>query len=268
MTTISARSRRIAWSTAPATASGVDVPARHPLAHLVARALALAGAADRAEDDGGCADTAPAVVVPEHAGEADEAVLGRRVSLGVREADAPGYRRDVHDVAVAAREHARQQPVCQLDRRDQVQAHDRLRLRPRHDVELALRIAARVVDEDVDRTEVRLDRGDDPLDFGFCAEIRRDGDRFRPGLAQLGLEDAELDGRPGREREGVTSAGQPARDVGPDASRSSSDEGNLHPTHLQRTRRSTRRLHYDTWRNQWFISSMIVSRYDLASGNG
>src|SRR5690349_7445276 len=37
--------------------------ARHLLAHLVARALALAGAADRAEDYGRGAHTAPAVVV-------------------------------------------------------------------------------------------------------------------------------------------------------------------------------------------------------------
>ena len=63
--------------------------------------------------------------------------------------------------------------MCEVHRREDVETEDVLVLRPSHLVELALRIAAGVVDEHIDAAEFALRCGDETLHALFIDEVGR-----------------------------------------------------------------------------------------------
>jgi hypothetical protein len=114
----------------------------------------IPGPLDRAEHDRGGGDAGPAVVVAQHATEADQSVLARRVCLGEGESDVAGDRRDVDDSAVAPFEHPRKQQTRKGDRRDQVHSDHAFDLFDFEVVEATLELDRRVVDEHVDALQL------------------------------------------------------------------------------------------------------------------
>ena len=86
---------------------------------------------------------APAARFRADAREADEAIFGGGVDLGVGEGDPAGHRGDVHDVAPAPAQHPIQGGMKKRHRRDQVELEGAQVLLDGHGMELAQRVAAR-----------------------------------------------------------------------------------------------------------------------------
>ena len=114
--------------------------------------------------------------------------------------------------------------MSEFHRCQHVQPDDVLVLGPGHLVELALRVAAGVVDEDIDVAERGLGgAGEAPEVFGI-GEVGGDGDHGPAGWLQLFRQGVDIFGRAAREDEVVAGLGERVCDMRSDASRGTGDQ--------------------------------------------
>ena len=129
----------------------------------------------RSELDQRGSDGRPAQVGPQSGGELREARLGRRVRGEPGKWCDAGQGRHVHDVASASFEHGLQRLPAELNGGDQVQPVDRLEVGGGLISHVAGEVDARVVDQDIDRADLRLDAGDQAVHGGRISEVGRMG---------------------------------------------------------------------------------------------